>query len=95
MASGAHYNPLKAEHGAPESKVRHVGDLGNIIADGNGKAQINVTDSIALLDGPHSIMNRAIVIHKDVDDLGLGGANDSKKTGHAGARVLCGVIRKV
>lgn len=31
-------------------------------------------------------------VHADPDDLGLGGQTDSKTTGHAGARLACGVI---
>jgi len=31
-------------------------------------------------------------VHADEDDLGRGGFPDSKTTGHAGARIACGVI---
>lgn len=31
-------------------------------------------------------------VHADEDDLGLGGFTDSKTTGHAGGRLVCGVI---
>ena len=37
-------------------------------------------------------MGRAIVVHALEDDLGLGGDEESKKTGNAGARVGCGLI---
>lgn len=37
-------------------------------------------------------MGRSVVVHADPDDLGRGGFNDSKTTGHAGARLSCGVI---
>ena len=39
------------------------------------------------LSGATSIIGRAIVVHADEDDLGKGGKEDSKTTGHAGARV--------
>ena len=42
--------------------------------------------------GVNSVAGRAIVCHKDQDDLGKGGHDDSKTTGHAGARLACGVI---
>ncbi|KAI6190001.1 Superoxide dismutase [Aphelenchoides bicaudatus] len=92
--SGAHYNPLKKTHGAPDSSERHIGDLGNIKADEQGNAEISITDSIALLDGQYSIIGRSIVIHKGEDDLGKKDNNGSKTTGNAGSRLRCGVIQK-
>jgi Cu-Zn family superoxide dismutase len=86
---------LKKTHGGPTDSERHIGDLGNIRADKNGEAIINITDSIALLDGPYSVMNRSIVIHQKADDLGKNNTEDSKKTGSAGTRLFCGIIGKV
>ena len=31
MSSCSHFNPYKTKHGGRHSKVRHVGDLGNVI----------------------------------------------------------------
>lgn len=91
-SAGPHFNPYKKEHGAPNAAIRHVGDLGNIEADNSGIANINITDTLISLNGPNSIIGRTIVVHADVDDLGLGGHELSKTTGNAGARIGCGVI---
>ncbi|CAD7088192.1 unnamed protein product [Hermetia illucens] len=91
-SAGSHYNPDKLSHGAPTSDMRHVGDLGNVIADENGVVSTTLTDSLLTLSGARSIIGRAIVVHTGEDDLGLGGHPDSKKTGNAGGRAGCGVI---
>lgn len=49
-------------------------------------------DHLIALCGPYNIIGRSCVVHQDEDDYGLGNHDDSKTTGHAGARVACGVI---
>lgn len=90
--TGAHFNPTNATHGGPNSTERHVGDLGNILAGSDGVAVINFTDNVIALSGVNNIIGRAVVVHKDEDDLGLGGDEGSKTTGNAGDRIACGVI---
>uniref|UniRef100_A0A1L2A726 Superoxide dismutase [Cu-Zn] n=1 Tax=Cyanea capillata TaxID=27804 RepID=A0A1L2A726_CYACP len=90
--TGSHFNPFKKTHGAPEDENRHVGDLGNVTADDNGVALVDITDRMIKLNGPHSIIGRAFVVHADVDDLGKGGHELSLTTGNAGARLACGVV---
>ena len=91
-STGGHWNPKGLEHGGPADDVRHFGDLGNITADSDGTAVVEITDSYVTLTGEYSVIGRAIVVHADEDDLGRGGFPDSKTTGHAGGRLACGVI---
>ncbi|XP_012233857.1 uncharacterized protein [Linepithema humile] len=91
-SAGAHFNPENVTHGAPEDNVRHVGDLGNIQANSDGEATINITDTIISLSGSNSILGRAIVVHSGEDDLGKGNSTLSSTTGNAGDRWACGVI---
>ena len=41
---------------------RHVGDLGNIEADENGTAVVNIKDKMLTLTGPLSIVGRSMVV---------------------------------
>lgn len=91
-STGAHFNPESNVHGAPEDTIRHVGDLGNIKANAEGEAVIDITDKVISLTGPNSILGRAIVIHSQEDDLGKGNSPLSNSTGNAGDRWACGII---
>ncbi|KAI8986233.1 superoxide dismutase [Trametes punicea] len=91
-SAGAHFNPLDRTHGAPADLNRHVGDLGNIESDSRGVASLSFEDSLISLNGPLSIVGRAVVVHAGTDDLGRGGNDESLKTGNAGGRAACGVI---
>jgi len=90
--AGAHYNPEKKTHGGPSDEERHVGDMGNVVSDGKSDTILVYEDALIQLTGANSIVGRSCVVHADEDDLGRGGFDDSKTTGHAGARVACGVI---
>ena len=84
--AGGHFNPEKKKHGGPNSAQRHVGDLGNIMANERGKATINMTDKQIALSGTHSIVGRAVIIHGDADD------EKTDPAGNAGPRVAGGVV---
>ncbi|XP_057370718.1 superoxide dismutase [Cu-Zn]-like isoform X1 [Daphnia carinata] len=92
MSAGPHFNPTAVEHGGPTDQVRHVGDLGNIVANEAGVATVDIKDSLLSLSGANGIIGRTLVVHADSDDLGKGGHELSKVTGNAGARVACGII---
>ena len=63
-----------------------MGDLGNLTADDSGKASHDQLDKVISLNGPNSIIGRAIILHSGEDDL------TSQPTGAAGSRVASGVI---
>jgi Cu-Zn family superoxide dismutase len=92
---GAHYNPFNKTHGSPFSKVRHVGDFGNIEQDTQGNAILNYTLPSVQLGGPFSVIGRGVVLHAGEDDLGLGDSPLSNTTGNAGDRLACAVIGRL
>jgi Cu-Zn family superoxide dismutase len=86
-SAGPHFNPTNKPHGGTEGTERHGGDLGNITADENGVAKFSIQASgITVEPGPNSIAGKAVVVHKDPDDL------KSQPAGNSGPRVACGVI---
>jgi Cu-Zn family superoxide dismutase len=87
-----HYNPTNVTHGAQDGVVRHVGDLGNVDTDAEGRIITRLTDDAIQLFGQYSIIGRSVVLHEKEDDLGNGGVPASLTTGNAGARIACGVV---
>jgi len=89
----AHFNPYGKTHGGPDSKVRHVGDLGNLTTNSKGEAKYTFYDNVIKLRGSKAnIIGRGLIIHADEDDCGMGGNTESLKTGNAGKRIGCAVI---
>ncbi len=85
-SAGGHFNPDMKPHGGPTDMNRHEGDMGNFTADETGKAHLEYTDRSLTFDGPHSIIGRSLIVHRDADDL------KSQPAGNAGPRIACGVI---
>ncbi len=92
-AAGGHYNPFKVDHGNIVNG--HVGDLGNIINTNGKETEIYILAKRISLEGEFSVIGRSIMVHGKVDDLGLGNNEGSKKTGNAGPRIGCGVIKAI
>lgn len=88
-AAGAHFNPTHSQHGGPDSPVRHVGDLGNLVANEEGRAHYERVDSIIRFEGENSIIGRSIIIHADPDDY------KTQPSGASGAKIACGIIEAV
>jgi Cu-Zn family superoxide dismutase len=84
MSTGGHYNPDKHQHGKPGA-MSHVGDMGNIKADAQGHAHVEVTLSDATISGKNAILGRGVIVHEKMD-------NFSQPSGAAGGRIGCGVI---
>lgn len=84
-----HFNPAKHDHGAPGSKMRHEGDLGNVKANSKGVAKYSYKDKTIVLEGKDSIIGKGVIVHAGEDDF------KTQPTGNAGARVACGVIKLV
>ena len=96
---GSHWNPSSKTHGTINIKnmPRHAGDLiNNIEPDWQGKFTYTYYDPLVNLRGDidKSVIGRSIVIHNGVDDLGLGGTDESLKTGSAGSRMACAIISR-
>ncbi|WP_186644320.1 superoxide dismutase family protein [Fluviispira vulneris] len=96
LKAGAHFNPDKNHiHGKSiantEYGKQHAGDLGNILADKNGEAKIDILIKAPALtlndENKYSLLNRSLVVHENKDD------EKSAPAGNAGKRILCGVIK--
>lgn len=83
---GAHFNPTNSKHGGPESAEKHVGDLGNLSADENGRAHYEAVNKVIKLQGRNSILGRSIIIHADKDDF------VTQPAGASGDKIACGII---
>jgi Cu-Zn family superoxide dismutase len=86
-SAGGHFNPTNQKHGPPNSAKSHMGDLGNISADSSGNAKFKFKDKFIQLTGEHSIVDRSVIVHANLDD------EKTQPTGNSGARVACGVIQ--
>ena len=88
IASGGIFNPTNENHGGPNSKIRHAGDFGNIIANSNGLADIYVEiPTGSSLFGHNTLIGRTLVIHASEDTL-----DPATTYGNAGRRLACGII---
>lgn len=86
VCAGDHYNPTNQPHAGPTSAHRHIGDLGNLLANENGKVNCQYIDKEMALNGPYSIIGRSVVVHEKEDDF------TTQPSGNSGARIGIGVI---
>lgn len=85
-SAGQHYNPLRTKHGSPFSAERHMGDLGNVVADLSGHASYDYVDPVIQLNGPYSIIGKSILVHANADDY------TTQPSGNTGAGIGFGII---
>ena len=91
-SAGGHLNPRGNEHGSLNPQGKHLGDMPNLVVGASRSASTEVD-----LDGTRAFIvdsifdgdGTAVVIHAGADDY------RSDPAGDAGARVACGVIRRV
>lgn len=90
--AGNHLNPENKEHGLMNPKGAHLGDLPNVLANGSGQIDEELTISEAtLLKGNTSLTEKggtSIILTEDKDD-GL-----SQVSGESGQRIICGLIKE-
>ena len=87
MSAGGHFNPHGGPHGAASGARRHGGDMGNLNADAQGRATLELElDDVSVGGGAGNIIGRAVIVHADPDDL------NSQPAGNSGRRIACGVI---
>jgi Cu-Zn family superoxide dismutase len=88
-----HYDKSgKNNHGGTpgQTRERHTGDLGNIEISPK-KTSVKKNYYIKNMS-VRELWGRSIIIHADEDDLGKGPHEDSKVTGHSGARIGCAIF---
>ncbi len=89
---GGHFNPNGQTHNSPLSHIKHAGDLGNIVANALGIANVSIRVRSLSLFERNAIIGRSVVVHENSDDLGQGDNPESLINGNSGARIGCGVI---
>jgi Cu-Zn family superoxide dismutase len=91
-SAGPHFNPAGHKHGVLAPEGRHAGDLPNVTAGADGKAEVEFfSQGATLKEGKDSVFHEggtAIVVHAKADDY------KSDPAGEAGDRIACGVITK-
>jgi superoxide dismutase, Cu-Zn family len=83
-----HWNPTNQPHGKWGVDSFHLGDIGNIKLDGEGKGHMEMeTDLWSISGASNGINGKAIIIHGGEDDF------KTQPTGNAGNRIGCGIIK--
>ncbi|WP_207428874.1 superoxide dismutase family protein [Pedobacter sp. SYSU D00535] len=84
-----HWNPTKANHGKWGQGQFHLGDIGNVTLDANGKGKLEMDTNLWTVGtgATNDVVGKAIMVHEKADDY------ITQPTGNAGGRIGCGVIQ--
>ncbi len=89
-SAGPHWNPTGKQHGRDNPRGSHLGDLANIEAGPDGRAQSAFgLPGIRLKTGERPLVDldgAALVIHADADDY------QTDPSGASGDRIACAVL---
>ena len=83
---GGHFNPDSTQHGSPDEPERHVGDLGQLVAESDSTAHFERVDRAISLLGDQSIVRHAVIVHRGEDEY------LPQPSGDSGTEVACGLI---
>lgn len=90
-SAGDHFNPTGAKHGNPHDHgEHHLGDLGNIVINENGRGLKAMIIPIPEGKGIDQwiVVDRSVILHAKEDRY-------TQPVGDAGGRIACGVIRRL
>lgn len=95
-SAGGHWNPTSEAHGKWGSAPFHLGDVGNLEVDNDGKGKLTLSTDKWTVNGtapegqpmPNDVVGHAVVVHATVDDF------TTQPTGNAGGRIACGVVQR-
>ncbi len=91
-SAGGHFNPTSEKHGILNKDGKHAGDLPNVWVEKDGMLRVDVfSTEVSLVEAKTAVLDEdggALVMHEKADDY------TSDPAGNAGARIVCGVIKK-
>ena len=89
MLAHGHWNPTNTQHGKWASASFHLGDIGNVKLNAQGKGTMTLITDLWTLGGSpdKNILGKAVIVHGGMDDY------KTQPTGNSGSRIGCGVIQ--